>query len=576
MTDAELEELLDNMSDIEDVVDFSGEEEGEAEVIDLDDYDSGSEQSEDEDFQNQEYMEIGECDYQFYIAKDEENIWKSTPAPSNKIKAKNIIKVLPGSKGSAKNVSTRLESFFTFITTDMIDHIVSCTNIYIEYRKAKFPYQRERDCKLTSRSEIQALFGALFLIAVKKGNHVNVLELWSKDGTGMLILRVLFSYKRFLFLLRALRFDSIITRKDREKTDKLAAIRLIYTPFVTNCQNNYNLGEFVTIDEMLHPFRGRCGFVQYMPLKPARYGLKFYALCDSTTYYTWNFEIYCGAQRDGPYKTSNKPFDIVQRLVDPIIKSHRNLTTDNYYTSYPLAEYLLQNGLTLIGTMKKNKKEISPDFLPNKSRQVGSTLFGFQDDMTLVSYVSKKNKAVILLSTMHDAIEIDETTKKPQIILDYNSTKCGVDTVDQKCASYTTQRITRRWPLAIFFRLLDIAGINSEIIYNNTKPSVVPPRRRIFLNELAFELFEDHLKDRAKIPTLPKDVTAFLSKYHPAPVEAFTQNSNGRCHICSSKKNNRTTVTCSSCQHFVCKGHSTKTVTCQNCLATQMEEEEED
>lgn len=55
---------------------------------------------------------------------------------------------------------------------------------------------------------------------------------------------------------------------------------------------------------------------------------------------------------------------------------------------------------------------------------------------------------------MHDEAEIDETTNKLQIILDYNKTKCGVDTVDQKCASYTTQRITRRWPLAIFFECL--------------------------------------------------------------------------------------------------------------------------
>lgn len=359
-----MQEIVDNLSDVEDVVDFSDEEEGEPERISLDDYDSKSDQSGDEHSQNYEFMEIQESDYHFYIAKDEENVWKSTSAISGKKRAKNIIKVLPGSKGSAKNISTKLESFFTFITKDMLDHIVSCTNIYIENRKATIPHQRERDYKLTSRSEIQALFGALFLIAVKKGNHVNVLELWSRDGTGMIILRALFSYKRFLFLLRALRFDSIQTRKDREKTDKLAAIRLIYTLFVANCKDNYSLGEFVTIDEMLHPFRGRCSFVQYMPQKPAKYGIKIYALCDSKTFYTWNFEIYCGAQFNGPYKTSNKPFDIVQRLVDPIKKSNRNLTTDNYYTSYPLAEYLLQNGLTLIGTMKKKKtkKKYQPIF----------------------------------------------------------------------------------------------------------------------------------------------------------------------------------------------------------------------
>lgn len=123
--------------------------------------------------------------------------------------------------------------------------------------------------------------------------------------------------------------------------------------------------------------------------------------------------------------------------------------------------------------------------------------------------------------------------------------------------------------------MLDIAGINSEIIYNNTRPLVDPPRRRIFLTELAFELFEDHLKDRAKIPTLPKDVTTFLSKYRPVLEAEVTRNPNGRCHICSSKKNNRTTVTCSLCNHFVCKGHSSRNVTCQNCLPSEVEEEED-
>ena len=67
------------------------------------------------------------------------------------------------------------------------------------------------------------------------------------------------------------------------------------------------------------------------------------------------------------------------------------------------------------------------------------------------------NKAVIFLSTMHDTLEIDQETNKSRINLDYNATKGGVDTVDQMCSSYSTSRITRRWPLALFYRHLDIA-----------------------------------------------------------------------------------------------------------------------
>ena len=55
-----------------------------------------------------------------------------------------------------------------------------------------------------------------------------------------------------------------------------------------------------------------------------------------------------------------------------------------------------------------------------------SSLSCFKDYMTLVSYVPKKNKAVIMLSTYHHANQIapDEINrKKPEMILDYNKYK---------------------------------------------------------------------------------------------------------------------------------------------------------
>lgn len=129
-----------------------------------------------------------------------------------------------------------------------------------------------------------------------------------------------------------------------------------------------------------------------MPEKPAKYGLKMYALCDARIFYVYSFEIYCGKKKDGSFNVSNKPIDIVRSLVEPIKNSNRNLTTDSYYTSYDLAMYLLENGLTFTGTMKKNKAEILLQILNSSTRDIDLMIFGFQDECTLLSYIPKKKK----------------------------------------------------------------------------------------------------------------------------------------------------------------------------------------
>lgn len=115
--------------------------------------------------------------------------------------------------------------------------------------------------------------------------------------------------------------------------------------------------------------------------------------------------------------------------------------------------------------MKKNKKEIPTEFFLQKKHELGRSTFDFTSDMTICSFVPKKNKSVILLSSMHHDNRVDEDSGKPDIILFYNSTKGGADALDQKCALYRTGRRCRRWPLAIWFAVMDMATVNSHIIF---------------------------------------------------------------------------------------------------------------
>jgi hypothetical protein len=101
-------------------------------------------------------------------------------------------------------------------------------------------------------------------------------------------------------------------------------------------------------------------------------------------------------------------------------------------------------------------------------------MYGFYDNVTLLSYVPKQSKFVLSMNTMHklevNPEDIWETSngnggvdtqatntvteipdEKSEIIQYYNRTKGGVDTLDQLCATYTSERSKRRWPLCIFY-----------------------------------------------------------------------------------------------------------------------------
>ena len=90
---------------------------------------------------------------------------------------------------------------------------------------------------------------------------------------------------------------------------------------------------------------------------------------------------------------------------------------------------------------------------PTKKRPVYSTNFAYHRDATVCSYVPKKKKAVVLLSSMHMPAEVEETqSAKPEIIKYYNKTKGGVDTMDKMLGEYTVKRQTLWWPLAFFLQ----------------------------------------------------------------------------------------------------------------------------
>ena len=95
---------------------------------------------------------------------------------------------------------------------------------------------------------------------------------------------------------------------------------------------------------------------------------------------------------------------------------------------------------------------------------------------------------------MHSApttVDATNAAKKPEVILYYNGTKGGVDTIDQMVRTYTVKRMTRRWPLVIFYNMVDVSALNAFIIWMSLHPTDFvhkATRRRQFIMALGKEL----------------------------------------------------------------------------------------
>ncbi|XP_036322141.1 piggyBac transposable element-derived protein 4-like [Rhagoletis pomonella] len=307
------------------------------------------------------------------------------------------------------------------------------------------------------------------------------------------------SKETFQKITRIIRFDDPTSRRNNcDNFDKFTPIRNLWDKWVELLPMYYNPSECVTIDEQLLGFHGRCSFRQYMPSKPERYGIKFWMLACSKSCYVWNMQPYLGKM------PGNQPERIQgQRVVLDLVtglKGH-NVTIDNFFSSFELGQKLLEKNLTMVGTMRKNKRSIPAKLSECKKVPVYTSNFAFTQNTTLVSYIGRKDKCPVVQSTMHHTMSTGDPPKRlPEIIEYYNKTKGGVDTVDKMLSTYSCKRKTNRWPMAVFSNIVDISALNALIVWMSVNKDWVDSqnkgRRKIFLLELGLSLAKPYMEHR--------------------------------------------------------------------------------
>lgn len=118
-----------------------------------------------------------------------------------------------------------------------------------------------------------------------------------------------------------------------------------------------------------------------------------------------------------------------------------------------------------------------------------------------------KKEPVLLLSSTHHEECADPDTEKPEIIVFHNESNAEKDVLNEKFTVYSTSRRINRWPLAIFFILLNIS-LNNVHVCNYSFPKNSVTTRLEFMKILARSLVKPYLNSR-----LPRELRLYSKNF---------------------------------------------------------------
>ena len=340
-----------------------------------------------------------------------------------------------------------LQYFNAIFDDELVDSIVTETNRYASQclgEASQSSANGRQRWHPTNSNELRVFLAIIILQGIVKKPELELY--WSKNLLlSTPFFRQAMSYRRFCKIKQYLHFSNNEDfDPESHPNPKLYKVLPVYESLVNKFKTLYTPERDVSIDESPMLYKGRLGWIHYIPLKRARFGIKTYMLCESDSGYVWNFVIYTGKGTQFDVEYDNLPVSsrVVMTLMKPLLDKGYCVTVDNYYTSPQLADLLVQHQTDIYGTVKPTRKEMPEDLRKAKLKK-GEVSAYERGKVTVLRWKDKKD--VNLLSTIHNA-EIVNVEKrgvvksKPKLVLEYNNTMGGVDKVDQHLTDYPVPR----------------------------------------------------------------------------------------------------------------------------------------
>ena len=290
-------------------------------------------------------------------------------------------------------------------------------------------------------------------------------------------------------------------------------------------------------------WKGRLLFKQYIPGKAHKYGVKIYKLA-ATNGYTWNFMVYTGKQN--PTADLGHAQTVLMDLTDGLSGCYRTVVADNFFTSIFLAKSLLRNDTYLIGTLRSNRAGSEHAVVQKKLKR--GEVHGLQskNGIKLIKWKDKRDVLMISTKPSHSVtlVETGKTNKsnecimKPQVIVDYNKGKQGVDLSDQLSAYYTCLRRSKKWYDKVAFEMIfGVSIVNAYLIYkenyDTSRMTMLQFREslvRCLLLGVPYENLKPGPRERSTSQTKRK-----LADHKLEEKEGSTRNAGRQCTGCYAK-----------------------------------------
>lgn len=274
-----------------------------------------------------------------------------------------------------------------------------------------------------------------------------------------------------------------IQRPGSDNYDILYKVRPVLK-IIDTFRDFFKPGKDISVDEAMIGFKGRFCLKQYMPKKPTKWGIKIWAsACSKSGYFLFG-KVYLG-KKEERNNTLLLGEQVVMDVVEPYLYKNHHIYYDNFFTSFQLANLLLQRDTYSCGTVRVNRFGWPAEFKKPKTLKLNRGDSASMQSGQVVATVWRDNREVSFLSTNANPnviSQIDRKTGKgnetiqidcPQVVSQYTKNMGGVDRADQFRSYYSFGRPSKKWWKYLFHFVINTAIVNSFIIYKLTNlPSI--------------------------------------------------------------------------------------------------------